>query len=86
MARVIRRTFARLATRAELWNGNRERWRDLPDPGHPIRWAWQQHADRRARTASLVERFPDVRVIRLGTPAHARDWLDTIPAQNRSGN
>lgn len=86
MARVVRRTFGRLAVRAELWNGNRERWRDLPRADHPIRWAWAQHADRRERTAALAARHPDVRMVRLGTPAHARAWLDTISPQNRSGN
>jgi hypothetical protein len=78
MRRVIWRTFARLVTRVELWNGNRERLRDLRDPGHPIRWAWTQHADRRARTAQLAERHPDVRVVRLRTPAEVDAYLDTL--------
>jgi hypothetical protein len=26
-------------TRRELWNGNRETFRDWLDPDHPIRWA-----------------------------------------------
>jgi hypothetical protein len=29
MRRVIWRTIRRVAGRAELWNGNRERWRNL---------------------------------------------------------
>lgn len=68
MRRVIVRTFSRLLRRVELWNGNRERWRDLTGAGHPIRWAWAQHADRRARTEAVAARHPDVHVIRLRTP------------------
>ena len=44
MARVGRRTFARLLTRRELWNGNREQWRDLLSRSperNIVRWAWR---------------------------------------------
>jgi adenylate kinase family enzyme len=40
MARVISRTLFRAVLRTELWAGNRERWRQLLRPSHPIRWAW----------------------------------------------
>lgn len=46
MRRVIRRTLRRMATRAELWNGNRESWRNLfrLQPAESIIvWAWTQH-------------------------------------------
>jgi hypothetical protein len=29
MTRITRRTLGRMITRAELWNGNREEWRNL---------------------------------------------------------
>ncbi len=32
--------MARALTRRELWNGNRESFRNWLDPEHPIRWAW----------------------------------------------
>ena len=32
--RVLRRTVVRCATRQELWNGNRDRWRDLLSTNH----------------------------------------------------
>ncbi|MGW5574780.1 AAA family ATPase [Nocardia thailandica] len=75
MQRVIRRSFARAATGRGLWNGNRESFRDWPDPEHPIRWAWSRHADRRARTADRVARFPAVEVVRLTDAAAVRRWL-----------
>jgi hypothetical protein len=36
-----------MITRAELWNGNREEWRNLRtlDPEtNIVRWAWTQHS------------------------------------------
>ncbi len=43
MAQVIRRSVARAVTGEELWNGNREDWREWLSPEHPIRWAWSQY-------------------------------------------
>jgi adenylate kinase family enzyme len=46
MRQLLGRTLRRLITRAELWNGNTEPWRDLfrPDPERSIlMWAWTQH-------------------------------------------
>jgi hypothetical protein len=40
MARVISRTLAHAVLRTKLWAGNREQWRHLLRPSHPIRWAW----------------------------------------------
>ena len=51
MARVIRRSFARAWTKAELWpgTGNREEFRRWLDKEHPIRWAWDTFESRRQR-------------------------------------
>ncbi|MER6944970.1 hypothetical protein ABT294_13185 [Nonomuraea sp. NPDC000554] len=75
MWRVVRRSFARALTRRELWNGNRESWRDWLAPDHPIRWAWSQHGRRRRETAARAVRHPEVTVIRLRTARDARRWL-----------
>jgi len=83
--RVTWRTFARLVTRVELWNGNRERWRDLPSAGHPIRWAWEQHAERRSRTETLAARYPDVEVVRLRSVGEVREWLDSVARLRHAG-
>ena len=57
MARVLRRSFARAWTGEELWpgTGNRERFSRWLDKGHPIRWAWDTYADRRARYAAMLQ-------------------------------
>jgi len=51
MRQVIWRTLRRAATKAELWNGNREHWRNLL--GRPeesiILWAWTRHRTYRKR-------------------------------------
>lgn len=85
MRRVIVRTLVRLLRRTPLWNGNRERWRDLLRADHPIHWAWSQHARRRSSIAQLVERHPGVRVVRLRTPAQAAGWLRGIRPQHPAG-
>jgi len=49
---VLTRTLRRIATRQELWNGNRERWRYLftLDPQvSAVLWAWMRHEMYRER-------------------------------------
>ncbi|WP_283136895.1 hypothetical protein [Rhizohabitans arisaemae] len=78
MGRVLRRSLVRAATRRELWNGNREGFRDWLDPEHPIRWAWSGHAKRRLRTGALLAAHPGVTAIHLRSAAQARRWLDGL--------
>jgi hypothetical protein len=76
--RTVRRTAGRLLLRRELWNGNRERWRNLLDPGHPIRWSWTQHPSCRAgyERATTDPRWAHVAVVRLRSPRETRAWLE----------
>ncbi len=78
MRRVITRTFGRVVRRTELFNGNRERVRNLASSGHPIRWAWSNHAARRARTVAWAAAHPNVHVVRLRTADEADAWLQAI--------
>jgi len=77
MTRVIRRSLARVVTREELWNGNRERLRSWVDPEHPIPWSWSHYHRKRVEYASRFaepqHRHLDVR--RFRTPRDAREWL-----------
>jgi adenylate kinase family enzyme len=82
MARVILRSFARALSRTELWpgTGNRETWRRWLRPSHPIRWAWDTWARRRADTEArlALPEWSHLRVLRLRRPAEARNvtaWL-----------
>jgi adenylate kinase family enzyme len=57
MRQVIWRTVRRVALRVELWNGNRERWRNLfaRDPQESvIMWAWHRHAAYRKRYLAMA--------------------------------
>ena len=50
MSRVLRRSLARAVDKRELWpgTGNREHFVRWLDKEHPIRWAWDTFAARRA--------------------------------------
>ena len=74
MRQVVRRSVVRAATRRELWNGNRETFRDWLDPDHPIRWAWSQHAQWRGKVEDRIAAHPHLRVIRLTSRSDVRRW------------
>lgn len=57
MFRVVARSLARVVAKRELWNGNRERWRNLvsTDPERSIIvWSWTQHQPYRDRYSSAM--------------------------------
>ncbi len=56
--RVIKRSIRRALQREELWNGNRERWRNLikRDPeDNIIVWAWTHHSVHTERYTTFAE-------------------------------
>jgi adenylate kinase family enzyme len=67
MKQVILRTLRRVFRRAELWNGNRERWSNLFDPRpeeNIILWSFTRHAKYREKYTR-----------KSADPAHAHiDW------------
>jgi adenylate kinase family enzyme len=80
MRRIIWRTLRRVAGRIELWNGNRERWRNFftVDPQESvIMWAWTRHATYRARyeAAAADPANAHLRFVRLRRPAAVREFL-----------
>ncbi len=83
MARMVRRTLTRTLTHAELWNGNRERWRDVLawDPKRSIiRWAWTRHHVYRDRLRSASLDHPrDQRWIRIGNQRDVGRVLSEFP-------
>ena len=84
MFRVFRRSLHRASTGRELWNGNRESFRDWLDPEHPLRWAWSQHAAKRRRTQDQLSGHQHLRVVHLTSARAARDWLRSpTPAPHR---
>ncbi|MBV9384571.1 MAG: hypothetical protein JOY82_26315 [Streptosporangiaceae bacterium] len=80
MRRIVWRTLRRVACRRELWNGNRERWRNLFtwDPmDSVISWAWHQHDAYRERYATAQADPANVHLnfVRLRSPAEVRRFL-----------
>lgn len=75
--RALRRTVPRIVRRSELWNGNREGWRNLLDGGHPIWWSWTHHGEhRRSYEEALRDpRWTHLDVIRLRSPGEVDRWL-----------
>lgn len=84
MRRVLRRSAARTLLRRRIFAGNIETMAAWLTPDHPARWAWSQHAARRAEITSRCAdpRFTPLDVIHLPTPHSARTWLATLPTPN----
>jgi adenylate kinase family enzyme len=80
MARVISRTLFRAVLRIELWAGNRERWRHMLRPGHPIRWAWSTWERCRRETAVRLARkeCAHLMVLRLHRPSEVQRAIDVL--------
>ena len=90
MRRVIWRSFRRAAGRVELWNGNREHWRNLfalDKEESIISWAWQTHAANRVRyeAAMADPENSHLRFVRLTSPAAMRRFLRSTEPSSASG-
>lgn len=90
MRRLVVRSVRRAISRAELWNGNRERWRNLVgrDPESSlIVWAWQKHAvyQQRYAAAALDPAWAQVQFIRITSRRDRRALLNRAgrPAAER---
>jgi adenylate kinase family enzyme len=81
MRQVVWRTLRRVALRRELWNGNRERWRNLltwnPEQS-VISWAWHKHAQDHAKYAAAAAdpASAHLRIIRLASRRDVARFLD----------
>jgi adenylate kinase family enzyme len=81
MRQVVWRTLRRVALRRELWNGNRERWRNFltwnPEES-VISWAWHKHAPDHAKYAAAAAdpASAHLRFIRLASRRDIARFLD----------
>ena len=87
MRRVIGRSLLRVVLRTELWagTGNRERWKFLLQPSHPILWAWRNRALLQQETAELIGRteYAHLKVFRLRRPREARQAVAALVVAGR---
>jgi adenylate kinase family enzyme len=75
LPRLVRRTARRVLRREELWNGNRERLRDVLHPQNSVIFFALRHFRRRRKIyPAELSRFP---VVRLRTTAAVDDFLRT---------
>ena len=84
MRRVIGRTLRRVGRGIELWNGNRERWRNLFDPRpeqNIILWAFTRHGRYREKYArkSADPALAHLAWRRLRTPGEVSAFLEGVP-------
>ena len=85
-ARLLKRTFGRVITQEELWNGNRESWRGMfLSSDSLILWAIKTHSKRRKRFLRAFDEptYNHLAVIRLRTPHKAKKWLNSLPTQTQ---
>lgn len=84
MVRVARRTLRRVVLRTELWNGNRESWRNLlsRDPEkNVVLWSWISY-DRYHRDFVDAARVgaPHARLVVARSPRQVREILSAAGA------
>jgi adenylate kinase family enzyme len=81
MRQLAARTLRRMASGEELWNANRERWRNLFHADESIiAWAWTQHAKyhRRYAAAAADPAYDHLAFIRLGSRAEVDRFLRSM--------
>jgi adenylate kinase family enzyme len=90
MQRVIWRTVRRAVTRVELWNGNREPWRNffrLKPEESIIMWAWTQHRRYQEQYSSAQADPANSHLVflRLRTPDEVAACLRQVADQVAAG-
>ncbi len=84
LLRLVWRSFRRVATREELWSGNRERWRIAFFSRESLLWyALRTYRKRRRAYAALFTQaeYAHLTVVRLRSQRKARAWVSGIPDQ-----
>lgn len=80
MRQILRRTVSRCIRGTELWNGNREDWRNLfrlTPQRNIVLWAWTQHTKYQRRYDEAMSAVDNNHLdfIRLRSRAEAEAWL-----------
>jgi adenylate kinase family enzyme len=87
LRRVLWRTLTRSVTRKELWNGNRETFRNAFSRDSIVWWVIRQHGSYGATWEPRLALLTGVEVIRLRSPRGVRAWLQSIqPTESMSGS
>ncbi len=87
MGRVIWRTIRRSVTREELWNTNRERFREaFFGRDSIVWWAFRTYRRRKREYPALFSQpeYAHLSVIHLRSPRAAQEWLRSLPRRGAS--
>jgi adenylate kinase family enzyme len=82
LARLIRRTGARLVTRGEVCNGNRESLRNALSRNSIIAWHFRSFARKRERIDTWANDPTAPPMVRLTSPRATRHWLASVRPVN----
>jgi adenylate kinase family enzyme len=89
IARVTWRTIRRAITREELWNGNRERFRQAFFGRESIIWWALSTYSRRKKEYPVLFGQPEyghLRIVRLSSPRAAQQWLESLSTVPQVGS
>lgn len=79
LRRAVWRTFSRSLTRKELWNGNRETFRNAFSKHSIVLWVIQTHRQTRPKWA---ERLAGYKVVHLRSPRDVQRWFESFSVQD----
>jgi adenylate kinase family enzyme len=80
LARLVRRTVARIVDKRPICNGNRETWRSAISKDSILRWHFRSFARKRARMRAWVADPLTPRTILLRSPAETERWTRSLVA------
>lgn len=80
MSRLLRRTWGRVVTQEELWNGNRETWKTTLSKDSILLWALQTYQKNRREYSQLFAQpeYTHLNVLRMRSPQATQNWLGCI--------
>ena len=78
---LSRRTFHRVVTRQELWNGNRESWRKVLSKDSILLWSLRSYPRLRERYTRLLglPEYQHLIAVHLTSPRMTARWLASVP-------
>jgi hypothetical protein len=79
--RLFKRTIRRIVTREELWNGNRERFRDhFFSRDSLFLWALKSHPKQRQTYPAELQKpeYAHLVVFHLHSPRETETWLNNV--------
>jgi adenylate kinase family enzyme len=77
--RILRRSTRRIVRREELWNGNRETFRNtFLDRESLIVWALRSHRANKTKIPAYVAANPHLEVVRLRSQGDVDRWLASV--------